>query len=228
MSTVTRRRLAAAPPLRGTRPSADRLRRGPGARAQPGRRPGLRRGRARDRQPRLRWIRYQDVRRRRTRASCRSGRVFAGMFGAPPLGWYTGRDRPTPAGSSSNTAASSTTAIATPTTCRTGSRRSNRIWSFPTRSTPTTCASRAPPGSAPARTSSTTCATRSTPFTPKARRAQDALGRAALPPRGTSRAQRLAGSLPRPRAGPSRSVDRPTRRDRPALETTAPPDGSPH
>ena len=68
-----------------------------------------------------RWISYQNVDEDVEREHiARAVETIARLTGAPPAGWYTGRDSPHTRRLSSSTAASSTTRTTTPTICRTG------------------------------------------------------------------------------------------------------------
>lgn len=121
----------------------------------------------------LRWISYQSVDPEIERAHMKEAvSIITRLFGAPPQGWYTGRDSPRPVSWSSSTAVSPTTRIPTRMICRTGPRWASTInWSSRTPSKPTTCASPPPPVSPTVTSSTPTSATPSTSSTPKARRA---------------------------------------------------------
>ena len=156
----------------------------------------------------LRWISYQDDRRRhRTRPPRRSRahhhrahrRATARLVHGPRLAEHQAarrRARRIPL----------RLRLATPTTSRTGSRSTaRRISSSRTRSTPTTCASPRRRASTPATSSSPTAATPSTCSTPKGPRPEDALDRPA-------RAHHRAAGPIRGSAAPARPHRRPGRR----------------
>ena len=176
-----------------------------------------------------RWINYQQRRRGdRARAHATSA-IEAHRASSPasaPLGWYTGRDSP-------NTRRLVVDARRLRVRqrllrrrpavldCRSqrATARARRTSSCPTRSTPTTCASRCRRASTPASTSSPTCATASTCSTPKATSAPKMMS-VGMHCRLLGRPGRIAraAALPRPRRSARPRLGVPPHRHRAALE----------
>jgi len=125
----------------------------------------------------LRWIHYQNIDEAVEREHMQQALdIIAQLTGKHCEGWYTGRDSPNTRRLGSSRAACYTTPITTATTCRYGNGSKPppvsavRTWSYPIRSTPTTCASPVRRGSIAANNFTSTCATASTSSMPRVRR----------------------------------------------------------